>query len=328
LTTIKDIANGNESDGSFNGIEWNIIIHFGDKNFNWQGKFKSNLNSNPNSIFGTFNSIQSEIEFEKISVNGNDIVKRNGIKVTIENQEIDSITLQKSLLNIFSSNNDLKPLSTDFDFLHSNWNKGFFINAEAYERMLNTNSFMLTPYRFDASSLYSLHQLYFIKDKLFFDILSSFKSIFPTISDIDFEILPNAAERGDIALLRLKDNGIWVTQNLISLGMLKTLQLLVKIKTTPPEAVVLIDEFENSLGINCIDKIADELMNLEHPFQMIFTSHHADIISKIPVEHWRIVQRKGSVVKLHKAEEFKIGTSKHSAYSNLLNNPQFEKSIQ
>ncbi|MEY2830445.1 MAG: hypothetical protein RIQ33_2303, partial [Bacteroidota bacterium] len=257
-----------------------------------------------------------------------DIVKRNGIKVTIENQEIDSITLQKSLLNIFSSNNDLKPLSTDFDFLHSNWNKGFFINAEAYERMLNTNSFMLTPYRFDASSLYSLHQLYFIKDQLFFDILSSFKSIFPTISDIDFEILPNAAERGDIALLRLKDNGIWVTQNLISLGMLKTLQLLVKIKTTPPEAVVLIDEFENSLGINCIDKIADELMNLEHPFQMIFTSHHADIISKIPVEHWRIVQRKGSVVKLHKAEEFKIGTSKHSAYSNLLNNPQFEKSIQ
>jgi Fe-S cluster assembly ATPase SufC len=317
---------------SFPNEEWKI--QYSD-NFNneviWEGKFD---NSKPSSNVELNNDLyrnknNAPILFEKLTINSTTLFENNDSKLLFKEKEYPYVEV--SCFELFR--NDESIIEQGGALYHIGARQALFWRApnpnliaeikNSDNEELNVSGNILSPHIRFFDKLIVMSQF---KKSKFEDITTSFKNIFPLITEIKIED-EGSGEKENFRI-KIKDHDTWVDQNNISSGMIKTLALLTQIHATPPEAVVLIDEFENSLGINCIDKIADELMNLEHPFQMIFTSHHADIISKIPVEHWRIVQRKGSVVKLHKAEEFKIGTSKHSAYSNLLNNPQFEKSIQ
>jgi AAA15 family ATPase/GTPase len=62
--------------------------------------------------------------------------------------------------------------------------------------------------------------------------------------------------------------------------MFKTLMYIAEIYLSPEGAVVLIDEFENSLGSNCIDAVTD-ILTERQDLQFIITSHHPYIIKLI-----------------------------------------------
>ena len=46
----------------------------------------------------------------------------------------------------------------------------------------------------------------------------------------------------------------------------------------PDGSVILIDEFENSLGVNCLDEITEDVVKESRRLQFILTSHHPYII--------------------------------------------------
>ncbi len=92
--------------------------------------------------------------------------------------------------------------------------------------------------------------------------------------------------------------------------------------------VVLIDEFENSLGVNCIDILTEDLIYEHSRLQFIATSHHPYIINKIPYDYWKIVTRKGGKIKAFNAKEFKLGDSSHERFINLINLPEYKKGIE
>ena len=85
-----------------------------------------------------------------------------------------------------------------------------------------------------------------------------------------------------------------------------------------------LDEFENSLGVNCIDELTTEIKGASHRLQFILTSHHPYIINKINYQNWKIVTRKGTKIFAQDAQEFNIGKSKHEAFVQLLNLPSFK----
>ncbi|MDV2999866.1 MAG: hypothetical protein N5P05_001472 [Chroococcopsis gigantea SAG 12.99] len=41
----------------------------------------------------------------------------------------------------------------------------------------------------------------------------------------------------------------------------------------PDNSIILIDEFENSLGVNCLDSVTELVLN-NNKLQFIITSHH------------------------------------------------------
>ena len=47
------------------------------------------------------------------------------------------------------------------------------------------------------------------------------------------------------------------------------------------KSLVLIDEFENGLGVNCIDVLAELLLGERRDLQFVITSHHPKIINQI-----------------------------------------------
>ncbi len=87
---------------------------------------------------------------------------------------------------------------------------------------------------------------------------------------------------------------------------------------SPEGSIILIDEFENILGVNCLNSVTDLI--LENPrLQFIITSHHPYIINNIGNKYWKIVTRQGNTVKVKQPEELGISQSRHQGFIDLIN---------
>ena len=110
--------------------------------------------------------------------------------------------------------------------------------------------------------------------------------------------------------------------------MLKTIYYIVELFTMSEDSLVLIDEFENGLGVNCIDLLSELMLSERNDLQFIITSHHPKIINAIDKDKWRIIDREGSIVKNSSSLSYGIGNRQHDAYFNLINRWEFEGKIQ
>ncbi len=108
--------------------------------------------------------------------------------------------------------------------------------------------------------------------------------------------------------------------------MYKTLMQISECYFAAEGTVILIDEFENSLGVNCINVLSD-LLSESRNLQFIITSHHPYIINKVGMEHWKIVTRKGGVVTAKDAKDFGLGKSRHEAFMQLINLDEYNEGI-
>jgi len=145
------------------------------------------------------------------------------------------------------------------------------------------------------------------------EIGSSSDKPFPNASQLEFSLQETGVD-------------IQIRQPDISTGMLKTLLIIGAIYLSPPGSIILIDEFENSLGVNCID-IFEQIPYESYDLQFIITSHHPYIINNVPMVDWKIVTRKGSVVTVKSATDFNLGKSKHTAFKQLLQLDEFNEGI-
>ena len=129
-------------------------------------------------------------------------------------------------------------------------------------------------------------------------------------------------------LVSIQVYGKKLLQQDISNGMLKTIYYIVELFTMSEDSLVLIDEFENGLGVNCIDVLSELMLSERDDLQFIITSHHPKIINAIDKNKWKIIDREGSIVKNSSSLSYGIGNSQHDAYFNLLNRWEFEGKIQ
>jgi len=106
--------------------------------------------------------------------------------------------------------------------------------------------------------------------------------------------------------------------------MLRTLLQLSELYLCAEGTVFLIDEFENSLGINCINEVINDILTSKRQLQFILTSHHPYIINAIDVKNWKLVTRNGGIVKTHNVYKFGIGKSKHDTFMQLLQLEEYQ----
>ena len=158
--------------------------------------------------------------------------------------------------------------------------------------------------------------------------MENYLNIFPEIKDIKItrETISN-----DESLIFFEiqdaDSGDWIPQDRMSSGMFRTLIYIIEIMTAPEGSVILIDEFENSLGINCMSEVTDFILDHADGLQFIITSHHPYIINNIPWQDWKIVSRKGSHITTKKATEISAldTASSLDKFTQLINVLNFEE---
>ncbi|TAE61356.1 MAG: ATP-binding protein [Nostocales cyanobacterium] len=216
-------------------------------------------------------------------------------------------------------------------------------NEEDFNILLNLIGTNIIPIGYKIIFVYDKYP------KLFQTIKESFIKIFEQVEDIRIEesnynlINPAAYNLVDSAILEkdnnlnleqetfiisIKEKGVdeWIKQSEISSGMLKTFMLISEMYLSAEGTVILIDEFENSLGVNCIDIISDLLLENRN-LQFIITSHHPYIINNIGMEHWKIITRKGGVVTARDAKDLNLGKSRHQAFMQLMNLEEYREGI-
>ena len=189
-----------------------------------------------------------------------------------------------------------------------------------------------------ASSLNLNGKLYVLS--LYFEdvyerICTEFKTVFPFVTNLRLFDSEHFGLHTPVLVpvFALKEETIepWIPLNEFSSGMRKVLLILTDIFTLPADGgVYLIDEYENSLGINAINFFPSILLEVDTPSQFIVTSHHPYIIGSVPVKDWFILHRKGLDVAIQYGQELeqRLGKSKQQAFIQLINDPFYSEGIE
>ena len=342
INTLKQVTNGN----SINGIEWdiNFIANNGDK-YRWQGSFeKIPTQSNILESFEDFpfiddnknKKIKPKIKNEKIFINDSKtpVTQRKDKKIYFNGNIMPKLSSQESCVNIFKEEDAIKPIYESFKKIvfrdHTQKeNIGFGYRGQSITKKYQTLDRIRES---DLDTIDKLNCLYENVPLVFAQIKEKFIDVFPQVQDIKIEPLrgknvPSFMIGTPIVTIKETNVDKWIPQQRISSGMLRTFLHISEMFLWSDGTVILIDEFENSLGVNCIDVLTEDLIFENNRIQFIATSHHPYIINKIPYDYWKIITRYGGKIKTYDAKDFDLGDSHHERFMNLINLPLYRKGL-
>lgn len=324
LSSLARIAQGK----SENGIEWSLTFEQDGLNYTWSGAFETIL-SDLEDVFN-FKEQKYKILQESLLVGENEIIRRNPEQLVYMGKPTVKLDASQSVIELLEAEENVLPVARGFRHLYQLTTESLGISISPY---LKTNEEPLDLRAIkDKKFLTPFDKLFLLKkNKLveFEEIAEKFKEIFPLVEEIDFAIGSYFNER-PFPILKIKEKNVdsWILQPNISSGMHRTLVQVITLVLADDGDVILIDEFENGLGVNCINQLADLILEPDADIQVVMTSHHPYIINAIPFNKWKVVTREASCVKVHTAAELNIGLrSKHDAFMQLIQTSAYKTGI-
>ncbi|MGB5684711.1 MAG: AAA family ATPase, partial [Candidatus Electrothrix sp.] len=337
ILDLKRIAAGD----SLIGVKWHIeFLSSSGTQYTWEGEFENSGVSTIRSLLGDLDiggaSIVSELVYRENEL----IVERNNSDIIFNKIKTVRLSADQSVLHLLREEEQIKEAASEFK-------KIIFYNTERHDFYRHFHSLKSLDEKLnrydDIEEVRNLplsltEKLYFVykrKRQLFDDIASSFIDIFPHVEDVQVasiltEIPMKKAPEAILIQIQIKEKyaSDWIDEYNISSGMLKTLVYIAQLQLCADSSLILIDEFENSLGINCIDELTSSIVSAERGLQFIITSHHPYIINNIKHTDWKIVTRKGGAVIAHDASAFNFDKSKHKAFTQLINLDLYSEGVE
>jgi hypothetical protein len=320
------------------GVSWSTTFFTTQKRYTCSGEFETPENPVDYSFTELGILLDSKasplptVLKEKLLIDGETVIDRDRESIRFQGKLTPKLPPFKSALAILQGEDSIRPVIDGFDRMT-------FLDQDDASPSTRT-MFRPLPGRFlelrtlasiQASPLSISHKLaiLFANDKERFDLITSrFREIFPVVEDVSFARV-TTDRFGDMAFLQVKERGVdqWIPENYLASGMWRTLIHLASVVLCPEESVILIDEFENSLGVNCLDDVTADMMDQSRRLQFIVTSHHPYIINNIPPKHWKVVVRQGGRVTTLDAAALGIGKSKHEAFIQLINSQAYREGV-
>lgn len=289
-------------------------------------------------------NIEEEELFIQEGGQWNQIFERNDLRFVFRGEELPKLSLRESGIHLLKEEEIIKPVYKGFEQV---MRRRFSLDAlsriaelKAIPPKLVTN---LDTKR-DLNLLFTAElplngSLYLISNyfpELFKDIKKYFRQTFPFVEEIRFEQLsklqPNLGVAVNLPVVQLRERNTkeWIMLSEISSGMQKVLLILTDISLLPEGGIYIIDEYENSLGLNAIDFFPEYILTLEKQVQFFLTSHHPYIINGIPLKHWYVFHRSGSHVSIKSGQELeeRFGRSKQQAFIQLINDPYYAVGVE
>ena len=262
---------------------------------------------------------------------GNTIIDRQEAKIYIAGYEnIPQISKTQSTIFIFRENNPFNIIVHDMrsSLTLYNQNSAFYSVShkmlEQLKRIIqdaNDNGQPLrwhyvTQNKFPVSLF-----IYIVKNtnrSKFDAFLEDLQDIFPEIEDVHLN--QYSSDNGDY-YLSIKQKGHMILQPDISSGVMRTIYILACIHFCEPSSVVLFDELENSLGVNCLDEMVERIIqkSAKKQIQFLLTSHHPYIINQLPTNSWLVVSQKDGIIDSKKASDLGLGKMKQDNFFDLIN---------
>ncbi len=335
ILDIKNIAQGK----SINGFEWKIEFStVEDNTFLWEGAFcTENIEDQDLNVLPSDSEQNYNIEYEKVYKNNVQIIERSNSKIIFNDIETVKLPSEESIISLLKEEKDISDIFVAFtkilysDHSGSNSSAIRIYPNKVYDACESLSS--LEDVKHSNIPVYvKLHYFFTKKSSVFETIKQRLIEVFPQIEDLKFVALRDSDNIfNKVPFIQIKETGVqkWISQNQISSGMFRTLMQIAEIYLSARGTVILIDEFENSLGINCIDELTEDLLeNNSAEMQFIVTSHHPYIINNISPEYWKIVTRKAGQINTQDASELNIESSHHDAFLQLINFEEYQNGIE
>jgi len=340
LLNLQKISRGS----SLNGLKWEIEFKSSTgHDYKWRGAFENKgfISEFISEILDTENEKDKPyIDNEQLFINNDLIVDRNREGILFNNSKTVKLSQQESVISLLKEEDQIKDIYEDFKKIFFDNNAG---NSSRFEKFGLDTEIKSKSKKYkslqdirnsDENIKTKLCLLYKNQKKSFKEIVDSFVDIFPHVEDIKIEPISDDNKKLPIFLrelpfIQIKEKNVshWIEEFKMSSGMLRTLMHIAELYLCADDTVILIDEFENSLGINCINQITHSILVSDRNLQFIITSHHPYIINDISLSYWKIVTRKGGIVTAIDAEKFGIGKSKHQAFTQLANLTAYSEGI-
>lgn len=334
ITQLKNIALGEAA----TGYEWDVEFLIQGKQVAWSGAYPC-THASPTTLSMDLQADDPEsLVEERLTLDGHLLAARDGNTLLYLDDTLPVLqNPELSLLSLLNPREGVKQIVHTFMFEYPNYDWPRLIAFPTnYLAHFDHQTISLMKIRFfRAPGLVRL----FLLQRYFPDhydrLWSIYRDIFPRVTEARFRIGPVAnpenikSREGFLELsFLIREEGVrdWVHHRNLSDGMWKTLHLLLEHHLSPNQSLIMIDEVENSLGINCIE-VLGELMDDDSGHQFILTSHHPYIINNIPMSHWKIVTREEGVVTLRPALDYGLGRSKHEAFMELLQLEAFNSGV-
>lgn len=325
IRSLKAIANGK----SLNGVKWSIDFSTKNNiNYYWSGQFETKDGSN------TIDSESSQEDSVKIinetlKCQENIVVQRNENQIIFNGVKTPKLSPFESVIDLLEQEDIISPIKEELDRIiltdsERSFEKIWRLPISIFKK--HEKYSLLTIKESDLPIPIKLAILYRVMPNEFEKIKQAFIRIFNHVSDIQIETLKLESDvpmglsdlLKEATVVSIKEKGVdnWIQD--ISSGMFKTLMYISELYLSPDDCVILIDEFENSLGVNCIDSVTELIVNHKKS-QFIITSHHPYIINNISPGYWKIVTRQGGLVTVKTAKDFHISESRQKAFIDLIN---------
>lgn len=335
IYSLKRIANGS----SENGVKWEIEFQTLRGNiFTWKGEFENIKITNefiPDFIEDESEKNKPKIIFEELKGANGIIIKRAADIFLFDNKEMPKLNSSESALNILKEESEIKEIFESFKLIilrdHTQ-KEGVRFSGLSVEKLKRKYDSFEKIKESDLDTFHKLALTYEVSKDTFNEISNRFIEVFPQVENIKMEPVRDNEFSNfvfEATVIQIKEVGVnkWIPHNRMSSGMLRTLLHIAEMYLWNDGTVILIDEFENSLGLNCIDVLTEDLLYDDSNIQFIATSHHPYIINKIPFENWKIVTRKGSKIRTFDAKDFDLGDSHHDRFLSLINHPFYKQGI-
>jgi hypothetical protein len=339
LLSVKSIAEGK----SKNGVRWDVTFSTKEgRKFRWFGEF----DTRPSMIPDEFEFLvddesqreKPEILSETLLADDKELVRRTQSEIWFEGKKTPKLSSNSSVISLLSEEDSIKPASRAFHrILYSDQSlshRSFrLVEFSKFEKLAAKYDSLDKIQESDLPTHFKLALVYKLHPTVFASIRDRFLEIFPQVTDIRVEP-PKERDTpifiSEVPVVQIRESGVssWIDQGKISSGMLRTLFHIAEMYLWPDGTVILIDEFENSLGVNCIDVLTEDLLKQNRRLQFVLTSHHPYIINNIGPKHWKVVHRKGGVVTTHDASALGFGDSSHEAFIQLINSDTFREGIE
>ncbi|MCB2264381.1 MAG: ATP-binding protein [Candidatus Thiosymbion ectosymbiont of Robbea hypermnestra] len=339
ILDVKRIARGS----ALNGAKWNVEFTTTNNNrYCWRGEFEDK-GFLPGNIYivDSEEKEKPKIEQEVVTINGSLVVERTRDEIYLNGKKTVRLSQNESIISLLKEEEQIKEAYKEFDKVVFDDNTADRLSLEKFtvdseiDKKLERYETIEEIRDADEDIKSKLYFAYRNQKPAFHKIAESFIDVFPYVEEVKIEPLTSTEKRAvrfltQMPLIQLKEKGVknWIDETQLSSGMYRTLVHIAQLHLCSDSTLILIDEFENSLGINCIDELTNSIASAKRNLQFIITSHHPYIINNIGHVHWQVIARKAETVISRNAEDFNFDKSKHKAFTQLINLEIYSEGVE
>lgn len=321
IQNLAEIADGKVT----GGIEWKIKFSVGQDEYIWQGTF-----SDEHYIESQLIALEAPIE--KLIYNEIEVAIQEKGRIKYKGISLPKIGQGQSLIKLLSEV-EIECARVALQTIILKDYRNYEEDTMPYqlvEKVINQHQNLMAIKNSKLPLIVKYHAIRTMFPNIDEQIKQNYIEIFPQVVNIftAFNFSTNKESMLEICI-EVHDKYGAISQSQISSGMFRTLMGIIELYLCHEESLFLLDEFENSLGFNCLDKMFELIENKAYSGenQFILTTHNPYIIRNTDLSAIKIVTRKGNKIIVKNAIDMGLAESAQDNFFKIINLKEFREGV-